>query len=217
MLVQNPQFDAHSSSTAPGTIAADLEPRNTDMEAGIPFQLRLQRVETFVHHFRNPATAETGHVNVVAAGFALVVVRPSFQVHQVEFIDQSMPLEKIDGSVEGAAIDGSIRILCTAKDLICIEMLLGGLDDMQNGAALPGHAYAALRQERLKSSRNFGLWQRHRRNLRLSLRAACLHHIVAVSGPETLTPMIREYRINLVVLIGSANSCTMKQADDVPI
>ena len=57
------------------------------MKAAIPFQLLLQRFERLAHEFRDFSATQTGHVNVIAAQFPLVIVALALQMHQVEFVD----------------------------------------------------------------------------------------------------------------------------------
>ena len=77
------------------------------------------------------------------------------QVHQVELVDQALPLEQVQRAVDRAAIDGSIERPRLAQNLAGIEMLAGRLDDAQNRAALRGHADSTLGKLRLQDGPEF--------------------------------------------------------------
>ncbi len=121
----------------------------------------LQPLETIAHEFRDLATAQASHVDVVALQFALVVVTLAVDVHQVEFVDQALALQQLQGAVHRAAVDAGIDLLRLAQNLTGIEMLVGGFDYAQDGAALLRHADAALGEVRLQPARHLGLGKWH--------------------------------------------------------
>jgi len=89
----------------------------------------------------------------------------ALQVHEIEFIDQSLALEEVKGAVDGDAIDLRIEFLGAAKNSGGVEVLLGGLDDAQDHLALAGHAKAAGHELDLEASGLLGLRKRHMRSL----------------------------------------------------
>jgi len=143
------------------TVTADLKSGDDYVEAAIPLNLPLQTIEQVAFKFRNLATAETRHVNVVPLGTALVVVFLALHMHQIKFIDQAVPLEQAEGAVDGNAIDLGIEATRAAQQLAGVEVLLGSFDHAENGATLTGHAQSTRHQLGLQTSRNFGLWQWH--------------------------------------------------------
>ena len=74
------------------------------MKAAIAFQLVLQRIEDFTYKFSNLPTAQASHVNVIRAQFALVVMAFAVQMHEIEFIDQPLPLQQFERAINRAAI-----------------------------------------------------------------------------------------------------------------
>jgi len=53
--------------------------------------------------------------DMVAVQFALVIVSLAVDMHKVEFVDQSVPLEQLQGSIDRAAIDAGIQLLRLAQ------------------------------------------------------------------------------------------------------
>jgi len=100
-------------------------------------------------------------VDVIALRAAFVIMFFSLHVHQIEFIDQAMPFEQTKSAVNRHAVNMRIEPARVTQDLAGVEMLLRGLDDAQNGTALPGHAQAARHEFCLQASGSFSLWQRH--------------------------------------------------------
>jgi hypothetical protein len=82
-------------------------------------------------------------------------------VHQIELVDKALPFEKIQGAIDGDAIDLRIEFLSAAQDSGGIKVLLGSLDNAQNHFALAGHAKAARHEFGLEASGLFGLRKRH--------------------------------------------------------
>jgi hypothetical protein len=67
----------------------------------------------------------------------------SLQVHEVQFVYQTMTLQQAERSVNRNAIDLGIDLAGFTQNLAGIEMLLGGLDDTQDSTALSRHAQSA--------------------------------------------------------------------------
>ena len=92
---------------------------------------------------------------MVALQLALVVVSLAVDVHQVEFVDQSLPLEQPQRAIDRAAIDAGIDFLRLAQNLAGVEVLAGSLHHAEDGASLLRHANSALGEVRLQSARHF--------------------------------------------------------------
>ena len=99
---------------------------------------------------------------------AFVEMFLALQVHQVQFVDQSVSLQQTKRAVNRDSIDGGILALRFAQDLTGVEMAVGRLHDVQDGAALARDADAAAGEFRNQVSRSFSVRQRHRRNARCS-------------------------------------------------
>src|SRR6267143_1746775 len=107
------------------TVSADLEAGYDDVEAAVTLNLPLQPVEEIALEFRDLATAQAGHVNVVPLRATFVVVFLTFQVHQIKFVDQAVALEQLEGPVHRNPVDLRIEPAGMAQDLTGVEMLLG--------------------------------------------------------------------------------------------
>ncbi len=87
--------------------------------------------------------------------FSLLVVVPlAVDLHQVEFVNQTVPLEQLQRSVHRAAIDAGVYLLCLAQELGRIQVFGGCLHHPQNGAALLGHADSAVGEMGLQPARS---------------------------------------------------------------
>ena len=68
----------------------------------------------------------------------------TLHVHQIQFVDQALAFQQADSAVDRHAVHLGIDSAGLAQNLSGIQMLLCGLDDAENGAALLGHADTAL-------------------------------------------------------------------------
>jgi len=82
-------------------------------------------------------------------------------MHEVEFINEAVPLEQPQRAIDSTPVNASIELLRFAQNLAGIKVLIGGLNDAQDGAALFGHADTALGEVGLQAARHFGLRKRH--------------------------------------------------------
>jgi hypothetical protein len=78
-------------------------------------------------------------------------------MHEIEFVDQAVAFQQIEGAVDGDPIDVGVDFAGAAQDLAGVQMLLSGLDHAQNGAPLMGHAQSARHEFCLQASGRFGL------------------------------------------------------------
>jgi len=88
--------------------------------------------------FADFAAAETGDVDVVAGAMSFVVVAIASEVEEIEFVDETFFFEEVDGAVDGDEVDGGIHFLGALEDLVDVEVLLGGVHDFEDDAALAG-------------------------------------------------------------------------------
>jgi hypothetical protein len=140
-----------------GAVSANLQPRHDDAEAAIFLDLAFQILENIAHEFHDLATAQASHVDVIAIQLALIIMPLSVDMHQIEFVNQSVALEQFQRAVDRAAVDAGVQFLRLAQKLSRIQMFGGRLHHAQNGSALLGHADSALGEVRLKAARNFCL------------------------------------------------------------
>jgi hypothetical protein len=168
-------------AAAGGTIAADFEPGDNDVEAAIALDLSLEAVEQIAFEFGDLSATETGHVDVISLRATLIKMFFALQVHEIEFIDQPLALEEVEGAVDGDAVDLRIEFLGAAKNSGGIEVLLGGFDDTQDHFALAGHAKSAGHELGLETSGLLGLGKRHKA-ISLELQLDCNYAVYAENG-----------------------------------
>ena len=65
------------------------------MKATFLFQLTLERVEPLAHKLSDLSAAQTGDMYVISAQLAFVVVAFTIQMHQVEFVNQSLDRKSV--------------------------------------------------------------------------------------------------------------------------
>ena len=145
------------SGAALSAVAADFEAGDENVEATVALDLSLQAVEEITLKFGDFAAAQAGHMDVVALRAALVEMFFSLHVHEVKLIDQAMSFEQAESAIDGDAVDVGIEAAGVAQDLAGVEVLFGGFDHAQDGAALMRHAEAAGHQFGLQASGGFGL------------------------------------------------------------
>jgi len=101
------------------------------------------------------AAAEAGDVDVVARAMGFVVVAVAAEVEEIELVDEAFFLEEVDGAIDGDEVDGGVHFLGAFEDLIDVEVLLGGVHDFENDAALAGEANSLFAEGFLKASGGF--------------------------------------------------------------
>ena len=141
-----PGLSGSRSGSTRGAISAEFHTCDGNPEPAVLLHLFFQVVEESAFKLRDSATTQTGHVHMLARRLALVKMLLALEVHQIEFINQAMSLQKSQGPIDRDAIDFWLLLLCLAQNLCCIEMAVGGLYDAKNHAALPRHANAARRE-----------------------------------------------------------------------
>ena len=82
------------SGAALGAISANFQSSHDDVESAITLDLTLETVEEIALEFHDLPATQACHVNVIALGTAFVKMLLPLHVHEIEFIDQSMTLEK---------------------------------------------------------------------------------------------------------------------------
>jgi len=158
------------SAAAGGAVSADFQARDEHVKSAIAFHLLFELIEFIADELGDLAAAQAGHVDVILSQLALVVVAFAVDVHEVELVDEAVALEQTQGAIDGAAINAGIKALSFAKDLAGVQVLVGGLDHAQDGAALLGHADAALGEMRLQTAGDFGLRKGHDSSLAFACR-----------------------------------------------
>jgi hypothetical protein len=77
-------------------------------------------------------------------------------MQQIEFVDQAMFFEEINGAVNGNEVNVGVCLLCALEDLIHVEMLLGVVHHLQNDAPLSRKPNPQPPDGLLQSAGSFG-------------------------------------------------------------
>jgi hypothetical protein len=65
-------------------------------------------------------------------------------VQEVEFVDEAVAFEEIEGAVDSDAVDARVEFLSAIEDRSGVEVALGVVHDLENNFSLAGEADAAL-------------------------------------------------------------------------
>ncbi len=98
---------------------------------------------------------------MVALWSALVKVLFALHVHEIEFVNQSMSLQKFKSPIHRNAINSGVKFAGPSQNLSSVHMQLRGFHHAQNRPALVGEAKAAGGEFGLKVSGNLGLGKWH--------------------------------------------------------
>jgi hypothetical protein len=153
-MQQKPRLGGGSAAGA--TVSADFQSGYHDVEGAVALDLAFEAIEKSTLELGDLAAAQASHVDMIALRTTLVKMLFSLQVHEIEFVNQAVALEQMQGAIDGDAIDLRVDATGFAEDLAGVEMLFGGFDDAEDGAALAGHTQPARHQFCLKTARSFG-------------------------------------------------------------
>ncbi len=103
--------------------------------------------------FADGSAFQAGDVDVIAGAVAFVEVLVAAQVEQVEFVDQAVAFEQIDGPVDSHAMDAGIEFLRAIENGAGVEMALGAVHDLEENFPLARQAHAALCEGLLQAAR----------------------------------------------------------------
>ena len=92
--------------------AADLGAGNADFNVAVTRNLFLQILVNWALQFTNLAAAHTGDMDVVARPVAFVIVAMAAKMEQVELVDQTVALKKVECAIDGHSRDLRVNILC---------------------------------------------------------------------------------------------------------
>jgi hypothetical protein len=144
-----------------GTVAPDFQPGDDNVEAAIPLNLPLQTIKEIAFEFRNLAASQTSHVDVVPLRPTLVEVLLTLHVHEIEFVNQSVPLQKSQSAIDSDPVNLRIDPSRSSQQLTGVKVLLGSFHHTQNGPALARHAQPARHKFGLQTSRDLSFWKGH--------------------------------------------------------
>jgi hypothetical protein len=106
--------------------------------------------------FADFAAAETGNVDVVTRAVGFVVVAVAAEMKEVELVDEAFFFKEVDGAVNGDEVDDRVHFLGAFEDLVDVEVLLGGVHDFEDHAALASEADSLFAESFLKATGGFG-------------------------------------------------------------
>jgi hypothetical protein len=110
-------------------VPANFQPADYNVETALALDLPLQAVKQITLKLGDFPAAQAGHMNVIALRPALVKVLLALHVHQVELVDQAMPLEQFESAIDGHAIDAGVKFARLAQNLSRVHVLLGSFDN----------------------------------------------------------------------------------------
>src|SRR5438445_13300384 len=115
-------------ASAMGAVAADFHSSYNDVELALALDLAFKPIEQIALELHYFSAAQARHVQVVALWSALVIMLLPFEMHQVQFVYQTMALEQGQRPVHRHAIDMRIDLPRLAQDLASIHMLFCSFD-----------------------------------------------------------------------------------------
>ena len=136
--------------------AANFGAGNGDFNVAVAGDLLLKLFVKAGFEFTDLTAAETGYMNVIAWAVSFVIVTVTTEMQNIELVDETLPLEKVDGAVDRNKMDVGIDLLGALEDLIDVEMLFGAVHDLEDDTALAREANAALAQRLLEVARGVG-------------------------------------------------------------
>jgi hypothetical protein len=136
--------------------AADFGAGDGDFHGEVAGDLFLELFVETGFEFADFSAAEARDVDVVARAVRFVVVTVAAEMEKVEFVDEAVFFEEVDGAVDGDEMDFVVEFLGAFEDLVHIEMLFGGVHDLEDGAALAGEANAFVAEGLLEVAGGLG-------------------------------------------------------------
>lgn len=138
-----------------GAVTADFGAGHGDLHFEVAGDLMLQLFVKIALEFADLAAPQARHMDVVARTVRFVIVAVAAQVEQVQLVDQAFFFQQVNGAVDGDKVHARVNFLRALENLIHVEVLLGVVHDLQDDAALAGHANPARGRSLLEFSRGF--------------------------------------------------------------
>jgi hypothetical protein len=126
--------------------AANFGAGNGDVDVTIAGNLLLELLVEMGFEFADLAATQTGDMDVVPRAMSFVIVPIAAEMEEIELVDETFFFEEVDGAVDGDEMDFGADFLRAIEDLIDVEVLLGGVHDLEDDAALAGQTDAAFAQ-----------------------------------------------------------------------
>jgi len=106
--------------------------------------------------FADLSATEAGDMDVVAGAVGFIVVAVAAEMEEIEFVDEAFFFEEVDGAIDGDEVDGGVHFLGASEDLVDVEVLLGGVHDFEDDAALAGESNSLFAESFLEAASGFG-------------------------------------------------------------
>ena len=132
--------------------AANFRSADRDFDSTVRRDLPLQLFVKLALELAHFAALHASNVDVVARAVFFIEVAMSAQMEQIEFVDQTLALQQIDGSIYRNARDVRINFLRALQNFVSIQMPRRGFHYLQKDPALAGQTNAAGAQFALKSA-----------------------------------------------------------------
>jgi hypothetical protein len=136
--------------------AANFGAGNGDVDVTIAGNLLLELLVEMGFEFADLAATQTGDMDVVPRAMSFVIVPIAAEMEEIELVDETFFFEEVDGAVDGDEMDLGTDFLGALEDLIDIKVLLGGIHDLEDDAALAGETNAPLTKGVLEMARGVG-------------------------------------------------------------
>ena len=142
---------------AVGAEAADFCAHDGDFDAAVSSDWLFELFVKFAFEFADFAAAHAGYVNVVARAVAFVEVAVAAEVEKIEFVDQALALQQVEGAINGDLGDSRIYFYGAFEDFAGVQVAAGGFHHLEEDAALASEANAAGAQGLLQMAGGFAV------------------------------------------------------------
>jgi hypothetical protein len=113
------------------------------VDVAVFFDLFFEFFVEFGLEFADFAAFQAGDVDVVAGAVGFVEVLVAAEMEEVEFVDEAVAFEEIEGAVDGDFMDAGVEFLGAFEDGAGVEVAFGVVHDGEEDFALAGEADAA--------------------------------------------------------------------------
>jgi hypothetical protein len=127
-----------------------------DEEVAVAGDLVFELIVEMAFEFADFAAPQAGDMDVIARPVGFVVMAVTAEMEQVEFVDEAVFLQKINGAVDSDQVDVFVQLLGAFEDLVNIEVLLSIVHNLEDDATLTGETDSALAQSLLEMSGGLG-------------------------------------------------------------
>jgi hypothetical protein len=128
------------------TVPANLGPRQQNLKAEMQLHLASQSLKRLAEELLHLSASQANDMRVLLFQPRFVIVLIAGVVHQVQLIDQPALLQKLEGAVNGNAVQLRITLMRHRVKTLGIEMFPGFVDQLQEDLPLPREPNPTLPQ-----------------------------------------------------------------------